>query len=205
MPRIDPKSTVLLICDVQERFRSAIFGFDAMVGTISKMVKAAQLLEIPVITTEQNPRALGSTIPELGLSSLPPNLDLGTFSKTRFSMTIPSITSILQERSVKWAIIVGIESHVCVLQTALSLLETDTKPYILADGVSSCNRQEIPVALERMRHDGVTITTSESILFQLVDDASSPLFKPFANLIKESKESTKTALSTLLDRQTNHL
>lgn len=110
----------------------------------------------------------------------------------------------------------------CVFQTAIDLLKSYITPYVLVDGVSSCNSQEISVALETIRQAGGVVTTSESILFQLVGkrscspyfrsgkglliliqgDASSSDFKPFAALIKEEKAQTTNALSALLDSTT---
>lgn len=118
-----------------------------------------------------------------------------------------------------------IQSHVCVLQTALDLLERGYDVFVLADGVSSCNREEVPIALERMRQAGAQITTSESISFQLMGtyerdspvhpcqlrysrflsylsvDSASPNFKALAGIIKEEKQSTKDSLQMLLPRK----
>jgi Isochorismatase family len=109
----------------------------------------------------------------------------------------------------------GMQSHVCVLQSTLDLLQEGYDVHVLADGVSSCNKEEVPWALERMRQAGAQITTSESMLFQLqgmpptplvmslelkhcVVDASSPKFRAFSNMIKEEKEATAHTLQTLL-------
>lgn len=91
------------------------------------------------------------------------------------------------------------QSHVCVLQTVLSILSSGVHiPYIIADGVSSCNSFEIPIALDRMRTEGARISTSESVAFQLMADASLPVFKAFSRLIKEEKDSTRRVGQALL-------
>lgn len=93
-------------------------------------------------------------------------------------------------------IIVGIESHICVTQTALDLLAMGHKVYVLADGVSSCNAGERGVALDRLRCEGATVSTSESVLFELVRDAGGENFKAVSGLVKETKEGTKEAVET---------
>ncbi|WRT69462.1 uncharacterized protein IL334_006448 [Kwoniella shivajii] len=190
---------LLLICDVQERFRSAIFGFDQMTGTIQKMLKVAKILEIPTLATEQNPKALGSTITELN-NLFDPSRHLGTFSKTTFSMvTYDDTLPVLEKHGHEAYIITGIESHVCVLQTALHLRRLPTEPevYVLADGISSCNKPEISIALKRMEVAGVKVTTSESLIFELLCDANHSKFKQIASLIKNEKSNTAEALKTL--------
>ncbi|THH21052.1 hypothetical protein EW146_g429 [Bondarzewia mesenterica] len=168
-----------------------------MVSMASKMLKVAKILEVPVVYTEQNARALGSTVPELSPEPLGP-LHLGTIDKTLFSMVTPEVRTILQERDLKSVVLFGIESHVCVLQSTLDLLQLGYDVHVLADGVSSCNKEEVPFALARMRQAGAQITTSESLLFQLQQDSSKPNFKAFSAAIKEEKESTQTAVRKLL-------
>lgn len=93
-------------------------------------------------------------------------------------------------------IIVGIETHICVTQTTLDLLAKGHRVYVLADGVSSCNAEERPVALSRLAREGATVTTSESLLFELVGDAKDANFKAIAGLVKETKDETKVAVET---------
>jgi hypothetical protein len=92
----------------------------------------------------------------------------------------------------------GPQSHVCVLQSALEALTlSPLPPIVIADGVSSCNGQEVPLALDRLRARGVDIASSESVLFQLMGDAASPQFKAFSKLIKEEMSVTKNTLRVL--------
>lgn len=97
-------------------------------------------------------------------------------------------------------VIVGIESHICVTQTTLDALREGHKVYILADGVSSCNKEEIPIALERLRREGAVVTTSESWIYECMGDAGIEEFKGIAGVVKEYSGQTKEVLGTLLSK-----
>ena len=185
--------------------------------TTRKVLSAAKILRIPVYVTTQNAARLGGPVAELQK----PLEDAGAtvIDKTRFSMWVPeraahfashfdgaaapSSPSALgselspPETSV---VIVGIESHICVTQTALDLLAAGHDVYVLADGVSSCNSQEVPLALARLRAEGATVTTSESWLYETMGDAAISEFKQIAGLVKESSADTKTALAALASK-----
>ncbi len=95
-------------------------------------------------------------------------------------------------------VIVGIESHICVTQTALDLLAAGHDVYVLADGVSSCNEQEVPLALARLRAEGATVASSESWLYETMGDAAIPEFRDLARLVKETGPDTRAVLASLL-------
>ena len=119
--------------------------------------------------------------------------------KTKFSMHIPDFAADLPPRSS--IALVGIESHICVTQTALDLRDAGHKVYVMADGVSSCNPTEVSVALDRLRAEpGITVTTSESWLYETMGDAAIPEFRDIAKVVKESSADTKTALGGLLSK-----
>ncbi|WVO13722.1 hypothetical protein L204_101344 [Cryptococcus depauperatus] len=199
---LNPRKTVLLICDVQERFRPAIHGFDSVASTICKLVKASQALEVPVFVTEQNPKALGSTVKEIkDLLDQEKTQVLGIISKTKFSMLTEDTMSYFKDYSYYDSfILTGIESHICVLQTAIDLLRRSPAPrvYLPADAISSCNKEEIPLALQYLRQQGAIITTSESLIYRLTVDAKNENFKYIAKLTKDEKENTTKALQTLV-------
>ncbi|GAA94943.1 uncharacterized protein L969DRAFT_53410 [Mixia osmundae IAM 14324] len=197
--RARPKETALFLCDIQEKFRSAIHCFSDVIATSSKLVRAAEALDLPVLATEQYPDRLGKTVSEL---KIPKAQDvLGeALAKTRFSMFIPPVKAALEKSAIKSVIICGIESHICVQQTTLDLLDNGYNVFVVADGVSSCNAQEVPIALARMRQAGATVTTSESLLFELLGDAKAPAFKTVSGLIKDTKEQTAASLSRLIPR-----
>ncbi|ORX95580.1 Isochorismatase hydrolase [Basidiobolus meristosporus CBS 931.73] len=185
--KICPSSTAFFVCDIQERFRSFIHAYPNVISTAQKMITAANHLDIPIIVTEQNPKALGKTVQELDISKAKCNL-----GKSKFSMFLPEVETLLKnDLKTKSVVLFGIESHICVLQTCLDLLEQNYEVYVLADGVSSMNYPEIDIALARMQQAGATITTSESILFQLVGDAKHQKFKGISGLTKEYQKATK--------------
>ncbi|OTA99174.1 hypothetical protein M426DRAFT_325370 [Hypoxylon sp. CI-4A] len=195
----------IFVCDMQEKFRNAIWSFDKIILTAAKVLRAAQILKIPVYVTTQSAAKLGGTVSELQeLTS-----DAISADKTAFSMLrvpeieahYPSIAANTSQKDVvetAEVVIVGIESHICVTQTTLDLLARGHKVYVLADGVSSCNREEIPVALARLRAAGAVVTTSESWLYETMGDAAIPEFRDIAKLVKETSADTKGVLSTLL-------
>nr|KAK5436023.1 hypothetical protein LTR18_009602 [Exophiala xenobiotica] len=161
---------------------------------------------MPIYITTQNASRLGATVSEI--TSVLPSAATDSSSssatvttevdKTVFSMLVPELTSQLPTNPTSHlsVIIVGIETHICVTQTALDLLALGHKVYILADGVSSCNAGERPIALARLAREGCTVTTSESLLFELVGDAKDANFKAIAGLVKETKDETKSAVET---------
>lgn len=172
-------------------------------------------MDIPVYATTQNSARLGATVPEL--ASIFPS-ETRVVDKTAFSMMVPGLVSQLMEQSQQphdhtnataaavsgrpepvTVLLMGIETHICVLQTTLDLLSLGHQVYVLADAVSSCNAGERGISLARMAREGAVITTSESVLFELVGDAASPNFKQVANLVKETKEQTAQAVKTFCE------
>lgn len=114
-------------------------------------------------------------------------------------MLVPSLQSAITSASSSHyqVAIVGIETHICVTQTALDLLETGHRVYILTDGVSSCNEGERGVALRRLAKEGAVVTTSEGWLYECMGDAGIGEFRAIAGLVKETKDSTREAVQTL--------
>lgn len=202
------RNPALFVCDIQEKFRPAIYEFGKLIQTTQKMFKAAAPLKIPVYVTTQSRARLGETVSELGpyLAAVNVRADV---DKTLFSMITPEIRALLPEPETSSnaqsaeqqqqpgpldAILVGIETHICITQTTLDLLALGHRVYVLADGVSSVNPEERGVALARLRDAGAIVTTSESILFEILGDAKHEAFKAISGLVKETKEETRGAL-----------
>lgn len=170
-----------------------------MVSTTQKLLKAADVLDIPIFATTQLRAKLGDTCPELRLDTPDGFKTKAHADKSRFSMYTPEVRQALEALGPekRECAIVGIESHICVTQTTLDLLANKHKVYIIADGVSSCNREEIPIALARLRSEGAIVTTSESFLYELMGDAAIPEFKAMAGVVKEFGKQTKENLQAL--------
>jgi isochorismate hydrolase len=161
------------------------------------MVKLAKIVGCEVAASEQKASVFGPTVPEVGLETLGPQL-IGKYDKTLFSMVTKDLSDILAVRPhIESAVVFGIESHICVLQTCLDLLSRKLAVYVLADGVSSINRQEVPHALAVIKQSGGHVTTSESLAFRLMRDSAAPEFKAFSALIKEEKDNTKRTAEVL--------
>ncbi|CAL8467777.1 g7315 [Coccomyxa elongata] len=193
--RLLPNRTSLFVCDVQERFRSTIKGYPAVIDTARRLVRGAIALEIPIFCTEQYPKALGSTVQEL-LDVLPE--DCKRVPKTDFTMLVPEVKAELERmQDVKQIVLLGIEGHVCVFQTALDLLELGYEVHVVADGVSSSRWLDRAVGLQRIAQSGGFLTTSEMILFQLTGGSKHPAFKTVSNLAKESRPEALPIVSML--------
>lgn len=141
--------------------------------------------------TTQTAAKLGPTVP-----SVAAHLTTTPIDKTKFSMLVPELETNLSPSSQ--IALVGIESHICITQTALDLRDAGHRVYVIADGVSSCNRQEAVVALDRLRAEpGINVTSSESWMYECLGDASHPAFKSLITIVKGAAESTKTVLGSL--------
>merc|ERR1711939_87647 len=191
-PRRRLNRPALFICDIQEKFRGPIWEYEKLILTTQKMLSAASILSIPIYATTQNRARLGETCSELDLSSAIEHVD-----KTAFSMWIPSISKHFSSSTPSEIVLVGIETHICITQTTLDLLAAGHKVYILADGVSSCNKEEIGIALERLRREGAVVTTSESWIYECMGDAAIAEFRDVAGLVKRSSKDTKEVLGVL--------
>ncbi|KAF7188886.1 Secreted isochorismatase effector Isc1 [Pseudocercospora fuligena] len=189
----------LFICDLQEKFAKAIYEYPKVIQTTQKLLKASQILDWPVFATTQLRAKLGETSAELGLDS-PGGVKTKVHAdKSAFSMWTPEVQKAFKDlgSEKRECIIVGIESHICVTQTTLDLLREGHKVYIIADAVSSCNPQEIPIALRRLAAEGAVVTSSESFMYECMGDASIPEFKQMSALVKEYSSKTKESLQAL--------
>lgn len=177
MPLIDRDNALLLVIDFQARLMPAIHEADNRIAYATRLIRGAEILGLPRVVTEQNPRGLGGTVPGLGIP------EGEALAKSSFDSTAdPAIAARLANADD--LIICGCEAHVCVLQTVLSLCAQERRVHVVADAVGSRSEANRSAALERMRDHGAGIVTTEMVLFEWLRDASHPAFKSVAALIK---------------------
>jgi isochorismate hydrolase len=176
-----PEKTALLIIDIQERILPVINNHQLVVNNTIKLIKGFKVLSLPIYYTEQYPKGLGPTVrsitQELG--------DLKPFDKMSFSCSgAGNLLEDFKSKNLSQIVVCGIESHVCVQQTVLDLLENNLQVNLAADAVSSRNEMDYKTALDRMRNHGAEVTTTESILFELLNVCGTPQFKEISKIVK---------------------
>ncbi|XP_042333397.1 isochorismatase domain-containing protein 2 [Sceloporus undulatus] len=178
--KVVPKTSILFLCDMQEKFRPNISYFPQIVSVAARMLKVAKALEIRTVVTEQYPQGLGPTVPELGAEELP------KYPKTCFSMIIPEVEKEMAAvPDLKSVLLCGIETQACIMSTALDLMERGLDVHIVADACSSRSQVDRIIALSRLRQSGAFLTSSEGLILQLVRDAAHPRFREIQKLIKD--------------------
>ena len=179
---LDRTKAALVVVDVQEAFRSPINDFAQIASRISIAVRGFQILNLPIIITEQYPKGLGRTTEEI-LFSLPPDFEF--VEKTAFSSCgAAAFMEKLKATGASQIVLCGLEAHVCVNQTAHDLLNENYAVHLLTDCVSSRFTPDKETAIQKMRTSGVVPSSVEMALFELMRDAKHEQFKEIQNLIK---------------------
>ncbi len=174
-------TSALLLIDIQERILSVMSKPEQVINNSLKLIKGFKILNIPIFYTEQYPRGLGITSAPLlkeleGLSAI----QKMTFSCAGAGNLFPR----LKDNNALQIIVAGIEAHVCVQQTTLDLLANGFQVNVAADAVSSRNEFDCKIALDRMQYHGAEITTTESILFELLNICGTEEFRLISKIIK---------------------
>lgn len=177
---MNPSDTVLLVIDVQERLWPHIAERERILPRIEFLVDAAQVLGVPIVTTEQYVKGLGPTIEPLA-SKLATRIE-----KIAFSAGMePEVLCQLHRPGIRNVLLTGIEAHVCVQQTAIDLLAHGFQVFLAADGVGSRSPIDRETAFVRMRTSGVIPTTAESAVFEWTTTAGTPTFKKISEIVKK--------------------
>lgn len=181
--RAEESSCGLIVIDLQEKFAFRIQGWDSMISSCIKLIRFFQMLKAPMIVTEQYPKGLGHTVSEI--QEVLHEIKSDIVTKTVFSACgTPELQNTLEKHSRKQWILCGIEAHVCVQQTAFDLLNLGYEIFIPVDAVNSQRTSDCQVALERMSQAGAVLSTSESLIFEILRDAKHPFFKETLTLLK---------------------
>jgi len=178
--------TGLLVIDVQEKLVPLIPASTALIRNIAFLIDAARVLEMPVQATEQYPKGLGATVPELA-RRLPERPDKVAFS----CCAIPAVVDNFRRAARPKLLLAGIETHVCVQQTALDFLSLGFRVYVPADGVASRYAVDHDQALRRLEKAGAIITTCESAVLEWIGAAGTPQFKEISRLVQERMKELK--------------
>lgn len=186
---LDAEKTLLVLIDVQEKLTAVMHEREALVASLVKLVKGMNVLEIPVIQVEQNPAKMGPTIPEL----LPLLNDSQPLTKTCFSCGgSEAFNAAIKDSGRKQILIAGIETHVCVYQTAVALIRDSYAVEVVVDAVSSRHPQDHAIGLEKIREAGRHsngsgqghVTTVETALFELLRTADHSAFREILKIVK---------------------
>jgi nicotinamidase-related amidase len=178
--RLVGRHGALLVVDLQEKLVPSIHDRDLVIANTIRLVKAAKVLDLPVWATEQYPKGLGPSIPEI-VELIPRRSAKTTFH----CCSVGEFVEGLHGRGVRHVTLAGIEAHVCVAQTAIELLSMGFQVQVPADAVGSRGRFDWEIALRRLQHAGAIISTTEAIMFEWVECSDEPRFKAISALIKE--------------------
>ena len=179
--RLKREEAILVMIDFQERLMPAMKDYEELEESVCKLVHGIHTLDVPIIVTQQYTKGLGSTVPDIAEA-------LGEFSpieKTDFSAAGElDFLEAINEAGKTTVILCGIETHVCVAQTALILLELGYDVFLVEDAVSSRDKNDKKVAIRRMVQAGARPVTVEAVLFELLGTAKAAEFKEISRIVK---------------------
>ncbi len=175
--KLDRARAALVVIDVQEAFRKAVPGFDGVVRATAALVRGAEAVGIPLVITEQYPKGLGETVPEVA-EELPDGVE--PLDKLSFSAREAEGFDL---HGRDQALVCGVEAHVCVNQTVLDLLDEGVEVHVALDAVGSRFERDRRVGIEKAERAGAVITSVETALFELVGRAGTDEFKQVQRLV----------------------
>lgn len=178
---LSAEECVLLVVDVQEAFVGHVAEMERVIERSEVMIRAARLLGLPIVVSEQYPDGLGATVKQIAEALG----DCRRYAKTSFSCWgDPAVKEAIQATGRKEVLLVGIETHVCIAQTALGLAADGFRAAVAVDAVSSRRESDAKVALERMARAGVVLTTTEAAIMEMTVSSKHPAFREISKLIK---------------------
>ncbi len=184
---LDKDDAALVIIDIQEKLAAVMDARERVVASTIHLLKTAAMLEMPVIVTRQYPQGLGGTVPaleEVIVASAQSGANVIGVDKTAFCCAgEQQFTEALAVTGRRQVILTGMETHICVVQTALALAD-DYQVHVPADACCSRDEANHETALDRMRAMGIVVTTSESVMYEAVGAADTPEFKELLSIVK---------------------
>ncbi len=178
---LEISKTALVVVDVQGKLAELMSDKEALFTNIAILIKAAKMLGIPIIWCQQVPAVLGPTVPQIAeLLEYTEPIDKYTFS----CCSNRDFSTRIKELKPSQVILTGIETHICIYQTAMDLMDTGLDVNVIADAVSSRLAENKHIALQRLNSEGALLSTTEMALFELLKDAKHENFKEIAKLVK---------------------
>jgi len=178
---ISKDRAVLVIIDVQERLFPHMAEKERLLRNLEKLIRFADIMKIPILLTEQYSKGLGKTIPEI--RKIIPQIQ--PIEKVEFScMESGKFKESLTKLGAETLIITGIEAHICIAQTAIEALDAGFKVCVVSDAVSSRSLDDKAISLERLRHHGIAVASTEMLMYELLKKAGTLEFKKALELVK---------------------
>ena len=177
---MDRDDTGLVVIDLQEKFLPVIPNIKEVISNAEKVIRTFKILKMPIMITEQYPKGLGKTVESISkLIETEPieKISFSCFGEEKFLESIEKL-------NIKNLVLLGIESHVCVLNTAIDAIKRDYVPYVVVDATSSRKKIDYETSVKRMMQEKIYLTTTEILFFQLLKKAGTPEFKEISKIIK---------------------
>jgi len=181
--KLDTDKAVLVVIDIQERLVTAMPQkvYVRLRNTVAMLAEAAKVLGVPVVTTEQYPRGIGHTVPELAELCSEKVVEKVSFG----CCGEPDFLAAIKETGRSQVLVTGMEAHVCVYQTVLGLLEDGYHVHLVRDAICSRNKIDFLSGVANAAEAGAVVTTAETVLFQLLQDSTHDQFKAISKMVKD--------------------
>jgi nicotinamidase-related amidase len=180
--KLKKDDTLLVVIDFQEKILPAMHGWEKTVDAAVMLVKGFEILGLPYVATQQYTKGLGETLPEVRDAAQ----DFAFVEKSAFSLLAqPEVAEAIEQTGRKSLVLIGAEAHVCVLQSAIDLMENGYDVHVAVDGIASRKKFSKKTAIKQLMFAGAVVETAESVLFKLLEnDSKSDVFKAISKLVK---------------------
>lgn len=186
LPKLQPKKSLLVLCDIQEIFMTKIFKMPALINSTNFLISSCSHLKMPLVASQHYSKAFGPTCASIQTTvDKHYNKNYLSIEKRQFSLYTPEFADfITAHKDIENIILTGIETHICILNSALDFKRNGLNVYLVADATSSQREYDRKMALDRLQHAGVFLTTAESIIYELVGTSEGDIFKKILGEVK---------------------